>query len=610
VPQSVRHENDVHWYLKHRETGQILDPTANQFKTPVPYEKGRGRGFLTSEPSKRAQEVIGRVQAKLATQNGLTKAIQDIKPGRLTGAVDRRGVALKNYNYSHLLSPLFRKKFRLEVHEGSFSDPCAIPQDQTSSTLYARLFLRRGPGVNLDPHLMYGQVAGRLLGDGPKTLDIASSSLHSDHRGKGLGAAMYEALLAHAHHRHGVKEIGGDTHSTLAHGVHERLGQKHGFKVEGVRINESSQSGVSDGAFGPYSYRLAKAESNQAAFRHKQTGEVVSTGHVHDVQALEASPDYQSEDWEEGFVDQEGTWIEPPKDIKKSWPALAAAAMFAAAPVQADALRDAFGRASVPPVESIQPWSSEGLHPDLVAISQLESSGGKNVRHLKHPAGEYHTAFGAVGLKPVTAHETYRRSPHLQRQYGDLSEPTEFIKKFQRDPKFYNAVAGAHWAELVAKHQTPERAAFAWRHGTNAAATDTNLRNDPYVIKFKTLRPEPVKKAQEEDWELHDEDRNSSTAAAQDWGKDWRKVYNRAKGTLRNRLASGEDSPMPFLSMVNWWNNQYKDGNVLEQGSHEHALHTARLKVAQEVATELAKPPDWRPSESLPEDYYAKTESP
>lgn len=53
-PEHVNHEGASHWYLRHRETGEILDVTAGQFDTPVPYDLGRGRGFLTREPSKRA----------------------------------------------------------------------------------------------------------------------------------------------------------------------------------------------------------------------------------------------------------------------------------------------------------------------------------------------------------------------------------------------------------------------------------------------------------------------------------------------------------------------------------------------------------------------------
>lgn len=33
-----------HWWLRD-EDGSIVDPTATQFHSPFPYEKGRGRGF-------------------------------------------------------------------------------------------------------------------------------------------------------------------------------------------------------------------------------------------------------------------------------------------------------------------------------------------------------------------------------------------------------------------------------------------------------------------------------------------------------------------------------------------------------------------------------------
>ncbi len=39
VPQQLTHHGISHWFLKHKETGKILDPTAKQFSTPVPYEK-------------------------------------------------------------------------------------------------------------------------------------------------------------------------------------------------------------------------------------------------------------------------------------------------------------------------------------------------------------------------------------------------------------------------------------------------------------------------------------------------------------------------------------------------------------------------------------------
>lgn len=57
VPHRVKHEGDTHWYLVLDRT-YIIDPTASQFKTPPPYEKGRGAGFLTKKPSRRARDMM------------------------------------------------------------------------------------------------------------------------------------------------------------------------------------------------------------------------------------------------------------------------------------------------------------------------------------------------------------------------------------------------------------------------------------------------------------------------------------------------------------------------------------------------------------------------
>ncbi len=62
TPMQINHEGDSHWFIKHND-GTIIDPTADQFKTPVPYENAVGRGFLTRKPSKRAQTIIDRVNS-------------------------------------------------------------------------------------------------------------------------------------------------------------------------------------------------------------------------------------------------------------------------------------------------------------------------------------------------------------------------------------------------------------------------------------------------------------------------------------------------------------------------------------------------------------------
>lgn len=51
---------DTHWWLRDSR-GRILDPTAEQFTSEgdlPPYHAGRGAGFLTKQPSKRARKLM------------------------------------------------------------------------------------------------------------------------------------------------------------------------------------------------------------------------------------------------------------------------------------------------------------------------------------------------------------------------------------------------------------------------------------------------------------------------------------------------------------------------------------------------------------------------
>jgi hypothetical protein len=56
-PMCISMQPDNHWFLKH-ESGMILDATASQFKQLPNYNKAIGRGFMTKQPSKRAQALM------------------------------------------------------------------------------------------------------------------------------------------------------------------------------------------------------------------------------------------------------------------------------------------------------------------------------------------------------------------------------------------------------------------------------------------------------------------------------------------------------------------------------------------------------------------------
>jgi hypothetical protein len=64
TPQVMRVPGGTHWWLKHNKTGKHYDPTGDQFDHKVDHSQGKGCGFLTKGPSKRAQEVIRRVKEK------------------------------------------------------------------------------------------------------------------------------------------------------------------------------------------------------------------------------------------------------------------------------------------------------------------------------------------------------------------------------------------------------------------------------------------------------------------------------------------------------------------------------------------------------------------
>lgn len=59
-PCFVRHEGHPHWFLRSVKDNSVLDVTAGQFSTDVPYTLGVRKGFLTKQPSKRARIVMAR----------------------------------------------------------------------------------------------------------------------------------------------------------------------------------------------------------------------------------------------------------------------------------------------------------------------------------------------------------------------------------------------------------------------------------------------------------------------------------------------------------------------------------------------------------------------
>lgn len=86
-PMHVKHEGGPHWFLMHKTTGRILDPTADQFRTSVPYDKAIPKGFIQYRnpdgrlvPSKRAQVVVSRVLGERAGEAKKTEREPNERP--------------------------------------------------------------------------------------------------------------------------------------------------------------------------------------------------------------------------------------------------------------------------------------------------------------------------------------------------------------------------------------------------------------------------------------------------------------------------------------------------------------------------------------------------
>ena len=71
MPHQIQHEEISHWFLRHMKNGDIIDVTAGQFKTPVPYYR-RGSNDKTGRrssmmrtlemPTKRTIKVLKRIK--------------------------------------------------------------------------------------------------------------------------------------------------------------------------------------------------------------------------------------------------------------------------------------------------------------------------------------------------------------------------------------------------------------------------------------------------------------------------------------------------------------------------------------------------------------------
>jgi hypothetical protein len=141
------------------------------------------------------------------------------------------------------------------------------------------------------------------------------------------------------------------------------------------------------------------------------------------------------------------------------------------------------------PQVSASPNNSYSRQKMLNAISQVESSGGKNMNHKPTSMG---TAYGKWAMMPDVIHDTIRLNPDLKRQHQKAMrlKGDNLTRYMQDNPKLEQEIVDKHLNRL--EHHfghNPEALAYSWNHGivgTNKALkSKQNIAEHPYVQKFK-----------------------------------------------------------------------------------------------------------------------------
>jgi 8-oxo-dGTP pyrophosphatase MutT (NUDIX family)/GNAT superfamily N-acetyltransferase len=662
VPMNIQHEGGPHWYLKHKHSGVILDPTASQFKTPVPYENGRGRGFLTKQPSKRSQIVLDRI-----VNSSLRKNRPTPKFPKLGLPDDRRETPIVTTPHELKTKQHGQVNAAMRAELYDFKNPAKLPirgesasgalkpqelwdawssnvdgirdnvRNQYTSMPTPAMGAVGATGANTAPfalgtelrdgnvdprsaqasqqapqatklhedwHMMMTRIQNKYGVEGRKnvvanmlrTLNSrdpkAAKALAEFSRARNAHIPAHdpwrdeEAIASLLNYLNNPKErlqyarfagLGTDkdvnqfsahmkrAHNVLTQMARENAGPMWALKpmdrqaaargngpaasfttvLKSETFTEGAPKQVSSVAvFNDEGYLLlgkradtdkwncpgGKAEPGETpeetARREvkEETGlsitelECLGSGwggrngdiQIHCFRALsngkpetEQDPDKECESWE--WVDVAGGL---PEEIRNNLhngnldvTLQLLGLLEGGADVEAEALDKSWkhmfaGAAAAAAISTsamagdVPKFNSDGLHEELMPIAKLESNYGKYTNHAPHSKGEFHTAVGSVGLKPITAHDEYMKTPWLQKVFPNLHDPAAFTQALKSNPALYNHIATVHWNHLKKlMGGDPAKTAYAWRWGQGAAAkTAPEIRAaDPYVQAYVKL---------------------------------------------------------------------------------------------------------------------------
>lgn len=188
------------------------------------------------------------------SEDELSKAISQIKPGIQVPDEDNKS----KFDYSHLLTPEHQKNgYSLHLtHDPADHELVAEVKHNnrwigsTNATFHPN---------NKAVHFETSEVRNLKP-------EQTESGMAEQHRGTGLGKAMYSALMAHGLHFLGADKVSGREHSTDAMHIHQSLAKLHGHDYK-PQLNpfapEDRPAGPYDAKYGEYQYAI-KSDLNKA----------------------------------------------------------------------------------------------------------------------------------------------------------------------------------------------------------------------------------------------------------------------------------------------------------------------------------------------------------
>jgi hypothetical protein len=142
-------------------------------------------------------------------------------------------------------------------------------------------------------------------------------------------------------------------------------------------------------------------------------------------------------------------------------------------------------------IQQVKPSAPSYDHKKMLgAISQVESSGGKNINHKPLKNGE--VAYGKYALLPNTIKDTIKAHKDLKAKYGKaLALQGPQLHKFMQDNKgLEDVLANRHLAHMEHRlGSNPDMVSMAWLNGIqgtlDAKNKGTDIKNHQYVTKVR-----------------------------------------------------------------------------------------------------------------------------